>query len=360
MTDPRSPPFRSSRCCCCWACFASPPGWPRSRACGAPPGGAGGVSHAGRQAGRHRHLRRRLRPVPDRLGGLHRHSALPHHSGKRQVRHPQGLHRPPHRRSEAAGAADRLRVRRVHRRRRGLRHAGGGRGRHAHRPGLLAVLRRRHLPAGEHRAGGLRLDRHPHHDAGRHHRAAGRPAERRRRPHLRAGVAVRAGLPDPGHVRVEGPARGAAGRRWPAASRSPARSSSSRISSARSSPTSCRRMAAMGALLLVMHAATRAPLDARTPAAKSCWPGRPMCLLVVFVLLWGYKPLQAKLDSFNLPIHWPGLPDKPRRTNSPGSPRPGTACLFAAILGAVRGRAEAPASSARSSATPPSNSRWPN
>ncbi len=36
-------------------------------------------------------------------------------------------------------------------------------GSHARRPGLHALLCRRHLPAGQHRAGGLRLHRHPHH-----------------------------------------------------------------------------------------------------------------------------------------------------------------------------------------------------
>jgi L-lactate transport len=60
----------------------------------------------------------------------------------------------------------------------------------------------------------------------------------------------------------------------------------------------------------------------------------PYALLVIFVLLWGYKPLQVWLDSYTIPIHWPGLAAKPpyRFTWLSAS---GTACLFAAILGAA-------------------------
>ena len=45
--------------------------------------------------------------------------------------------------------------------------------------GILAVLCRRHLPAGQYGAGGVRLDRHADRDARRHHRPAARPLERR-------------------------------------------------------------------------------------------------------------------------------------------------------------------------------------
>jgi lactate permease len=60
----------------------------------------------------------------------------------------------------------------------------------------------------------------------------------------------------------------------------------------------------------------------------------PYALLVVFVLLWGHKPLQTFLDSYTIPVHWPGLAGKPpyRFTWLSAS---GTACLFAAILGAA-------------------------
>src|SRR5438876_11843311 len=33
----------------------------------------------------------------------------------------------------------------------------------------------------------------------------------------------------------------------------------------------------------------------------------PYMILVVLVLLWGYPPVKARLDSFTIPINWPGL-----------------------------------------------------
>ena len=51
--------------------------------------------------------------------------------------------------------------------------------------GFNPVLRRRHLPAGQHRAGGVRLDRHSGHDARQRHRPAGAAAERDGRPAVR-------------------------------------------------------------------------------------------------------------------------------------------------------------------------------
>ena len=42
----------------------------------------------------------------------------------------------------------------------GLRRAGRRVGRHARRPRLQSVLRRRHLPPRQHGAGGVRIDRH--------------------------------------------------------------------------------------------------------------------------------------------------------------------------------------------------------
>jgi lactate permease len=90
-------------------------------------------------------------------------------------------------------------------------------------------------------------------------------------------------------------------------------------------------MAAMGALLLVM----------KRKGGQSAHSGReiwlawtPYVLLVIFVLLWGYKPWQAKLDSFNLVFHWPGLPAAaPYKFNWLSAS--GTACLFAAILSSI-------------------------
>jgi lactate permease len=106
-------------------------------------------------------------------------------------------------------------------------------------------------------------------------------------------------------------------------------------------------MAAMGALLVVIR---------RRGGSKQKHSGRtillawaPYLLLVVFVLLWGYKPLQAWLNSFSLPVSWPGLHNLVRRMPpAVAKPTPysasysftwlsasGTACLFAAILSAM-------------------------
>ena len=75
----------------------------------------------------------------------------------------------------------------------------------------------------------------------------------------------------------------------------------------------------------------------------------PYILLVIFVLLWGYKPLQATLNAASVSFPWPGLHNAilrmPPVVNKP-SPyaavyafnsisAPGTACMFAAILSAI-------------------------
>src|SRR5438034_7913341 len=77
------------------------------------------------------------------------------------------------------------------------------------------------------------------------------------------------------------------------------------------------------------------------------WP--PYMLLVVLVLLWGYPPVKARLDSFTIPINWPGLHNLIQRM-PPVVAQPsnygavfaftwlsasGTACLITAILGAA-------------------------
>ena len=114
-----------------------------------------------------------LRALPDRVDRLRVDHALPPRRRHRQVRDHQGLGRRPHQRPAPAGDVHRLLVRRVHRRRRGLRRAGGDLGRDARRPRLRSVLRRRHLPAGQHRAGRVRIDRHPGDDARERDRPAG-------------------------------------------------------------------------------------------------------------------------------------------------------------------------------------------
>ena len=110
-------------------------------------------------------------------------------------------------------------------------------------------------------------------------------------------------------------------------------------------------LAAMGALLVVIRLQHREPGTGGAPhsgrAMMLAWS--PYALLVVFVLLWGYKPVAAELNRFNVPVNWPGLHNLIQRM-PPVSPKPapyaavynftwlsasGTACLFAAILGAM-------------------------
>ncbi len=90
-------------------------------------------------------------------------------------------------------------------------------------------------------------------------------------------------------------------------------------------------LAAMVALLIFMPRGARRSTGHSMRDILLAWA--PYALLVVFVLLWGYKPLQAKLDAFTIPVHWPGLADKPPYKFTWLSAS-GTACLFAAILGA--------------------------
>jgi lactate permease len=75
----------------------------------------------------------------------------------------------------------------------------------------------------------------------------------------------------------------------------------------------------------------------------------PYALLVVCVLLWGYKPLQAEFNKVSIAISWPGLHNTIQRM-PPVVAKPslyaasynfnwlatsGTGCLFAALLGAM-------------------------
>jgi L-lactate transport len=75
----------------------------------------------------------------------------------------------------------------------------------------------------------------------------------------------------------------------------------------------------------------------------------PYILLVIFVLLWGYKPVQVKLNAWTQVFQWPALHNVIQRmppvvaTPAPYPAvytfnwlsAPGTACLFAAILSAL-------------------------
>ena len=106
-------------------------------------------------------------------------------------------------------------------------------------------------------------------------------------------------------------------------------------------------MAAMGALLIVIWRRGGPPRKHSAREIRLAWA--PYLLLVIFVLLWGYKPLQAELNKFNILINWPGLHNIVQRM-PPVVPKPtpyaavynftwlsasGTACLIAAILASM-------------------------
>jgi lactate permease len=85
----------------------------------------------------------------------------------------------------------------------------------------------------------------------------------------------------------------------------------------------------------------------KTPHLLQAWG--PYILLVVFVLLWGYKPVQDWMNAKNILINWPGLHNAVQRM-PPVVPKAsgygavynfswlsasGTACLFATIFGSL-------------------------
>jgi lactate permease len=93
---------------------------------------------------------------------------------------------------------------------------------------------------------------------------------------------------------------------------------------------------------------TSAP-RARHTALEVAHAWAPYALLVVCVLLWGYKPLQAQFNRVSIVFNWPGLHNTIERM-PPVVAKPslyaatynfnwlatsGTGCLFAAILGAL-------------------------
>src|SRR5579863_5007794 len=87
----------------------------------------------------------------------------------------------------------------------------------------------------------------------------------------------------------------------------------------------------------------------RHPAGKLLLAWAPYMLLVVFVLLWGYKPVQVKLNAATQAFPWPALHNvierMPPVVAKPAPyaamytfnwlSAPGTACLFAALLSAL-------------------------
>jgi lactate permease len=112
-------------------------------------------------------------------------------------------------------------------------------------------------------------------------------------------------------------------------------------------------LAAVGALILLFRvwepAGTVRPAHHGHTRRAIALAWAPYALLVVFVLLWGYKPVQTQLNATNLLVNWPGLHNTILRVApvvAKPSPYPavfnfgwlsaaGTACLFAAILAAM-------------------------
>ncbi len=120
-------------------------------------------------------------------------------------------------------------------------------------------------------------------------------------------------------------------------------------------------LAAMGSLVVLfrlwkpkdafaLHGETPTTLSREpVPAGKLWLAWGPYALLVVFVLLWGYRPLQIKLNLVNSSFPWPGLHNLVLRLPPAVSkPMPydaiykfnwlsasGSACLFAAICSAL-------------------------
>jgi L-lactate transport len=106
-------------------------------------------------------------------------------------------------------------------------------------------------------------------------------------------------------------------------------------------------MAAMGGLLLVIRRRGGPPSKHSGREIAAAWA--PYLLLVVFVLLWGYPPIQAELSKCNIPVKWPGLHNVIQRMPpvvAKAAPyaaeykftwlsASGTACLFAAILASM-------------------------
>jgi lactate permease len=108
-------------------------------------------------------------------------------------------------------------------------------------------------------------------------------------------------------------------------------------------------LAAMGALIIVIRFTGGPRPQSKHTGREIAVAWAPYVLLVVFVLLWSYAPVKAKLDSVNMPVNWPGLhntivrmppvvatPSRyPASYNFTWLSASGTACLFAAILAAM-------------------------
>jgi lactate permease len=109
-------------------------------------------------------------------------------------------------------------------------------------------------------------------------------------------------------------------------------------------------IAAMGAVVAAIRLRGEGPRTRTTHSGRDlakAWA--PYAFLVVFVLLWGYKPLQQWLNGPTATFNWPWLHNLVQRM-PPVTPKPapyaavftfnwlsasGTACFLAALLGAA-------------------------
>src|SRR6185369_12371004 len=108
-------------------------------------------------------------------------------------------------------------------------------------------------------------------------------------------------------------------------------------------------LAAIGSVILVIRLTGGPRPQSRHTPKETLVAWAPYALLVVFVLLWSYAPIKAKLDSVNIPVLWPGLHNTIQRmppvvAKPAGYPASynftwlsasGTACLFASFLAAI-------------------------
>ena len=96
-------------------------------------------------------------------------------------------------------------------------------------------------------------------------------------------------------------------------------------------------MAAMAALVILIRLRGHAS-SPQTSGVLQAWT--PYLLLVGFVLVWGYPPVQKQLDSLSVMVHWPGFPAYLPPGTVPvfkfsWASASGTACLLAALCAAV-------------------------
>ena len=79
-------------------------------------------------------------------------------------------------------------------------------------------------------------------------------------------------------------------------------------------------LAAMGALVAVIRAIGKTWPATAQRAGDSPLAWAPYMLLVVFVLVWGVKPVQTRLAALDYPVNWPGLHNTDAARGAGGEP----------------------------------------